>query len=93
MAQPMFLSRLLVVTAEHPLGPDVVHAGLLEAGECRTPRRNRSRSGNRRIACDDALIQQGEVAGIVRDRDVGEIVEDPVERLVGELHEQGAPRA
>ena len=30
LAQPRFLSRLLVVRAEHPLGADVIDAGLLE---------------------------------------------------------------
>ena len=74
--------------AEHPLGPDVVDAGLLETGEGADTAEEQVALGELQQGLDDPLVHQREVAGVVRDADVGEIVEDPVKRLVGELHEQ-----
>ena len=74
--------------AEHPLGPDVVDADLLEPGERAHAAEEEVALGEPEDCLDDPPVHQREITGVVRDADVGEVVEDPVERLVGELHEQ-----
>ena len=86
-AQPKFLSMLLVERPNMPLRARVRHA---RSGESRrrraSPRRNRSRSPHVKQPSHHPAVDEREIARIVRDRHRGEVIEDPVERLVGDLH-------
>ena len=79
-AQPMFLNRLLVVTPNMRSGPDVVDAGLLEAGEGADAAQEQIALGELQHRLHDALVHQREVAGVVRDAQIREGVEHAVEQ-------------
>ncbi len=65
--------------AEHPLGPDVGDAELLEADPCAQAAHEPMLLRQRVHRVDDAAVDQAEVACIERDVHVGQTLEDPVE--------------
>ena len=87
LAQPMLRRRLFVVTPNMRFGPHVVDARLAEADEGAHAAQEEVALVELQHRVHDAAVDQREVAGVARDREVREAVEGPVEGAVGALHE------